>query len=311
MKGIMSKYVWRYFVLGLFLILSCSNDDEKINILQIKEYRDRKEDFSIWQLQSFFEEVQMGYIIKTDDRKIIVIDGGGPRTAPMLEAYIKQLGNTVHTWVITHPHIDHVGALLEIMNTPDIEIKRILHTSIDLDWVKENERSSSDIVQRYNINLKSSGISILDAEKGAIIDLGKGVSLKVLGTRNEEILNNAINNSSLVFKVSSKTKSILFTGDLGIEGGNKVLQDFDILALRADYVQMAHHGQRGVAKSFYEAVNAQYALWPTPKWLWENNIDGKNVNSGTYKTLEVRSWMSDLGIKKNYVAGLEGTVQID
>jgi hypothetical protein len=74
---------------------------------------------------------------------------------------------------------------------------------------------------------------------------------------------------------------------------------------------MAHHGQAGVNRSFYEAVDAHFALWPTPKWLWNNQLAGKDVNSGTWKTLEVRQWMVELGIKKSYVSGLDGTIQID
>ena len=74
---------------------------------------------------------------------------------------------------------------------------------------------------------------------------------------------------------------------------------------------MAHHGQKGVEKDFYEAIQADYALWPTPKWLWENREEGKGYNSGDFKTITVREWMQELGIKRSYVSGLEGTIQID
>lgn len=298
-------------ILGLILSVSCSNNDDDIALLQVKEFPDRKEDFSMWQLDSFFEEVQMGYIIRTDDGKIIVVDGGGKRTAPILEGYLKQLGNHVHTWILTHPHADHIGAFMEVVDTGNIKIDRILHAAIDLDWVRQNESDAFELVQRYMNILRDSGIPVFDVELLTKISLGKGVEMTTIGVKNEEIRMNAINNSSLVFKVTGKSKSILFTGDLGTEGGNKILNETDTPMLKADYIQMAHHGQRGVTKSFYEAVGAQYALWPTPKWLWENSIDGKKSNTGSFKTLEVRDWMNSLGIKKNYVSGLAGTVRID
>ena len=135
--------------------------------------------------------------------------------------------------------------------------------------------------------------------------------MRVLGGFNENITQNSVNNSSLVFRVESKSKTILFLGDLGIKGGKVLLNKIDAKFVKADYVQMAHHGQQGVDKDFYKAVDADYALWPIPKWLWENRADGKGYNTGNFKTFEVRVWMDELGIKTNYVSGLDGTVQID
>ena len=58
---------------------------------------------------------------------------------------------------------------------------------------------------------------------------------------------------------------------------------------------MAHHGQNGVDRSFYEAVDPEICLWPTPQWVWENR-------GGQLKTLEVREWIKELGVKKNMIA---------
>jgi hypothetical protein len=77
------------------------------------------------------------------------------------------------------------------------------------------------------------------------------------------------------------------------------------------YVQMAHHGQAGVSREFYAAVQPRFAFWPTPLWLWDNNFGLRGPNTGTWKTLTVREWMKELGVEHNYVAGIEGTVQID
>ena len=70
--------------------------------------------------------------------------------------------------------------------------------------------------------------------------------------------------------------------------------------LKADYVQMAHHGQNGVDKPFYEAVNPTACLWCTPQWLWDNDA-GKGFNTHCWKTVTVRGWMDELGVKEHYV----------
>ena len=79
--------------------------------------------------------------------------------------------------------------------------------------------------------------------------------------------------------------------------------------LPSDYVQMAHHGQRGVNEAFYQKVNPSYCLWTTPLWLWDNDR-GEGFDTGPWKTVETRGWMEKLAIKKHYVMH-EGLHQID
>ncbi|TFG75263.1 MAG: MBL fold metallo-hydrolase [Flavobacteriales bacterium] len=291
-------------------LVSCSKWDEMDSLI-IKDYPNRQEDFSLWQLDAFFEEVQMGYILRCDDGAIIVIDGGGTSTAPILKGYLQQLGGKVNTWIVTHPHTDHMNALLEIINDRTILIDRILHVPLDEAWVLQNEATNFDSCKRYMDILQTSPVLKIDVEVGSNYSLGQGVEMEVLGGRNPSITQNAINNSSMVFKIRSKTKSVLFTGDLGDLGGIALLITIASERLKSDYVQMAHHGQGGVNKAFYTATNPKYALWPTPKWLWNNQPEGKSANSGNGKTFIVRQWMDEIEIERNFVSGLEGTIQID
>lgn len=311
MKTRIRKYCNGSILLGLILILSCSSDDYRTGFLAIKEFPDRQEDFSMWQLDQFHGEVQMGYILRTDDGNIIVVDGGLGQFSGIIEKYISKLGKHVHTWLITHPHKDHAGVLMETIKKKKIKIDRIIHSELNLELVEKYEPQALEFIKEYQDILSASGILVIDAKLGDNYMLGKGVELNILGVRNETILINMVNNSSLVFKIKSSSKSVLFLGDLGVQGGNTVLSNFSVEQVKSDYVQMAHHGQDGVDKSFYEAVSPQYAMWPTPGWLWENNLEGKGFNSGTWKTLSVRDWMQDLKITRNYVAGLEGTIQLD
>lgn len=294
------------------LFIGCHQDDDCC-ILDIKSFPERQQDFSMWQLAQFNFEVQMCYIIKTDDNKIVVIDGGMPDSTDKVKGYLQQLGGHVHTWVVTHPHLDHIGVLLELIKSEEIQIDRIIHSELDEDWVLQNEIKWHELLSNYNQTLRNSSIFVIDAKRNESFSLGDGIKLTILGAKNESIAINAINNSSLVFKIESKSKSVLFLGDLGIEGGKALLLENDPDRFEADYVQMAHHGQNGVGLEFYKAVQAEYALWPTPKWLWENSAENQGPGTGKFQTPEVRAWTeNELKIKKNYVAGLvEGNIQID
>jgi len=295
----------------LFLLFACSQSDE-IDALSIENFPNRQEDFSVWQLAQFNFEVQMCYIIKTDDDKITVVDGGMSNSFEKVSGYLKQLGGRVHTWVITHPHPDHIGVLQKVVFSKEIEIDRILNSKLNDDWILQYETNFHSLVSTYNKELAESEISVIDVKKGEVYALGNGVNLKIIGVKNDSITANAINNSSMVFKIESKSKSVLFLGDLGVEGGKELLRTEPPGALKADYVQMAHHGQAGVGLEFYKAVDPDYALWPTPKWLWENSAQGQGPGTGNFQIPEVREWMdNELNVKKNYVAGLEGNLQID
>lgn len=295
----------------VLLSLSCSKTDN-LEFLNIENFPEREKDFSMWQLAQFDFEVQMCYIIRSDDGKITVVDGGMPTSSERVTNYLNQFGGHVHTWITTHPHLDHIGALQRILFRKEIQVDRILHSRLDEDWTFKHENEKHNLVSNYNGMLDLLELPVVNVKKGDVFSVGDGVDLEIIAGKNDTITTNAINNSSLVFKIKSKSKSVLFLGDLGVEGGSAILKAIDNSKLKADFVQMAHHGQGGVGLEFYKAVDADYALWPTPKWLWENKAPNQGPGTGNYQTPEVRNWVeNELKIKKSFVAGLEGNIQID
>ena len=94
---------------------------------------------------------------------------------------------------------------------------------------------------------------------------------------------------------------MIFLGDLGYEGGEQLLEQTDRELLRADMVQLAHHGQDGVGREVYDAIGADYCFWCTPEWLW-NNDNGLGYDTHCWKTIVTRGWMSDIGVKWHYIS---------
>ena len=74
----------------------------------------------------------------------------------------------------------------------------------------------------------------------------------------------------MVIKVKVNHKKILFLGDTGTESSEKLIKGQGN-NLKADIVQMAHHGQAGATEELYKIVKPEICLWPTPEWLWNNN----------------------------------------
>ncbi|MBN2307662.1 MAG: MBL fold metallo-hydrolase [Candidatus Hydrogenedentes bacterium] len=256
--------------------------------------------FVLWQLPNQTSTQMMSYVIRTVRGKVIVIDGGNEGDAPYLREFVAGLGNTVAAWFVTHPHSDHVDALGVILRDPKgMEIGPIYGSMPDEAWMAAHaSEAEQDTWQRFHKALAQAGREVTELELGQELAID-GLRIEILGVKNPEITANPVNNQSLVMRVSDKAKSVLFTADLGVEGGEKLLASAYAERLHADYCQMAHHGQNGVSEAFYQKVNPSYCLWPAPKWLYEND-NGGGKGSGPWRTLEVRAWMDKLPIQAHF-----------
>ncbi len=262
--------------------------------------------FTFWQLPEQTESQMNSYVIRTPGNELIVIDGGTKGDATYLRKFILNRGNHVHAWFISHPHLDHVDALTDILNNPgDMKIDKIYGSLPDDAWMKKYQNANADRTQlQLKAGLKKSKHKLLELSPRQKIEF-KDVTFEVLSTVDQKITNNAVNNQSAVWRVDVGDTSILFLGDLGVEGGEALLKSPYRNRLKADYVQMSHHGQAGVSEEFYKVVDPEYCLWPTPEWLWTNK-NGK----GPWNTLKVRAWMDKLNIEKHYIAK-DGLHRID
>jgi beta-lactamase superfamily II metal-dependent hydrolase len=268
------------------------------------------ETFTLWQLQNQTGTQMMSYVIQTVHEKVIVIDGGMAGDAPFLAKFLLGLGGTVEDWFVTHAHNDHFDALAELLKQPGTLKIGAIHGSLpDAAWINQwGSDPEKESFRLFGQAMDGAGRKVEDLSVGQTMDID-GVHIDVLGVKNPEITKNAINNSSVVLRVADAAKSVLFLADLGVEGGEKLLGSPLADRLPSDYVQMAHHGQQGVSEAFYQRVRPSYCLWPTPKWLWDND-NGGGAGSGPWRTAEVRAWMDKMPVKKHYVM-FEGMQKIN
>ena len=269
-----------------------------IGIVEI--IRKNEKYIELTQLKDNSANQMMGYIIKTSTGKVIVVDGGNDADEPNLVEHIKALGNKVDVWFITHPHGDHASAIIRVIEETDIPIEKIYYTMNDLEWYKTYAEERAWEAERFYNALQNERIkdNIEEVKLNQIINIDF-IKCEILGVKNPEITNNAFNNSSMVIKMNLEKSSILFLGDTGEESGDKLLNTQKD-KLKSDIVQVAHHGQRGAKESLYQEIKPTICLWPTPKWLCDND-NGGGKDSGQWKTLETRAWMEKLGVKKNIV----------
>ena len=251
------------------------------------------------QLSTTTNDRMMGYIIKTNKDKIIVVDGGNYNDGKKLEKYIRKFGGEVEKWFLTHYHNDHTGAIRYILNETNINIKKIYSSLNTREEVKKHElirlENYDKLIDTLNKVPKNKKIE-LNLMDSFNVD---NVKVEILGIRNPEIDVNIGNNSSVVMKfIVNNNKSILFLGDTGIESQKKLIAR-SLYKLKSDYVQMAHHGQGGVDEEMYKIISPSICLFPTPKWLYDND-NGNGYNSGNWTTLKTREWVDKIGAKSYY-----------
>ncbi len=259
-----------------------------------------KHTIELTQLSDHSTRQMMGYILKTKNNKIIVIDGGTIDDTENLVEQINKHGGKVDAWFLTHLHDDHLGAFSNIANDEQIQIEKIYCSFNDYSWYEENEPARAEFSKQILEILKQDNIK----DKVEEVSLNQNINIddlkiEILGIKNPEITENAGNEQSMVIKFDTRKTTFLVLGDTGVKSSEKLLNT-QKEKLKSDIVQMAHHGQNGATKELYEQINPTICMWPTPEWLW-NNDSGEGKDSGTWKTLETRQWMEELKVKKNYV----------
>ncbi len=273
-------------------------------------FSQKASNFIVWQLPAQNNYVGNSYVFLMNNGKVVVMDGGMPEETMYLRGFLAALGNEVEAWFLSHPHKDHFGALNEILKNPgDISIEKIYHSEFPQAYYEKYDTNYTPHIAEVYANLRESGIDVINITKpGKIIQIDK-TKFKILSVTNEDITTNIVNNNSMVIKVWDQKKSILFLGDLAKEGGDILLNGPYREDLNCDYLQMAHHGQRGVRMDFYRSIEFEACLWSTPLWLW-NNDQGEGFNTAHFETVETRNLMSELGITEHYLSW-EGLVRIE
>lgn len=256
----------------------------------------------MWQMPDVNTPQKMGYVLRTCDGHTIVFDGGWDKDVPYLLDLIKtECGGKVDAWFLTHAHIDHCGAIAEIAKNylDEIEIENLYYNFPTQEWLDQTEPGTKGETKIVFDGLSKYTKPFRAPKVNEVFEFGP-LTIKCLNDFDENLTMNSINNSSICFRLDVAGKSILILGDLGREGGDRLVEMQGAEVLNCDFCQMAHHGQSGVKREFYEIVKPTVCLWPTPKWLW--HVDsGKGYGSGPWKTLETREWMDHLLAEKHFV----------
>ena len=270
----------------------------------------------------------MSFVLVTKENNCIVIDGGRPLDMPLLKEYVG--GRHISMWILTHAHSDHISGFIKEYQTnglADFDIEKVVYHFPPYEKLSklENTPCHAFFVEDLNEMLPA----FLEVEKGLgerayVVSQGERLSvdectIDFLYTYHDGLYENLMNDSSLVFRIVTPNKSVLFLGDLGPAGGDVLFEESRHL-LKSDIVQMAHHGHMNVGMAVYAEILPEACLWCAPMWLYDEPelppyLADKEKRERLHRvrmfgTALTRKWMDLLGVKKHYVTG-EGTQTIE
>ena len=250
--------------------------------------------------------MMLSTLFRSPTGKVVVVDGGWPYDAEaLLIPALRALGGTVEAWFLTHAHYDHYGALDEILKRPDhagIRIGRVVHHFLPPAFLAEVDPGCLAYVSPFLERLAASGIPVETPTPGEVFDFGEGLSFECLNDYDPAVRENAINESSICYRVQNGGSSILVTGDIATRTAARLRATLPPEKLKADVCFLSHHGQCGADKAFYAAVAPELAIWPSTTWLWENDADdGNGPGSGGYLTNYTKVWLQEIGVRCHVV----------
>lgn len=280
----------------------------KYNYIVYKEgVRNTMNQNAIHMLKSVTDTIGDSFIITTEDGKVIVIDGGHHTETPYFIEYLKQATGMakphIDAWFLSHPHDDHCEVFLDVVEHYGCEVsfdKVYANFPEDPSFYEGHDEWAVTIVSEYNRLLPLFKDKAAQLSEGDVFQIG-AAKFTVFYTFNPAWTN--CNEASAIMRMDLGGTSVMWNGDAGTNAGNYVVKTYgDTGLLDCDICKMAHHGQDGVDRNFYEAVSPEICLWPTPTWVYENT-------NGNLKTDETRAWVKELGVKKEYKS-FEGSTVI-
>lgn len=238
----------------------------------------------------FFLDVGQGdsTFIKTPQNHQILIDGGEDNTVlENLKDVVPFFDKSIDLIVLTHPHKDHIGGLIEVMKRFDIE-------NILITGVYSDDPYYLELLQ--NIKSLDTNVFIANADTDFLFN---NVLLDVIYPFAQIAYKSFENqnNSSIVIKVFYKDEVILLTGDIEKTIEQEIINSN--INIKSDILKMAHHGSKTSSSAeFLKKASPEISVIQVGK----NNKFG-HPNEETLENL------SSAGVKEIYRTDEEGIIE--
>lgn len=189
-------------------------------------------------------------LIRTPDQEYMLIDGGPDDTVLReLAAVMPFYERRIDVIVLSHPHADHIDGLIEVLER--YKVGAVMITGVSYGYAG---------YERFLELVEEKGVEVVFVNGDVDFRLGSVVLDIVFpfdSLAGKEFEN--VNNSSLSLRVLYGERSFYFSGDLEVEGEEKLVSSG--LDVRSDVFKAGHHGSRtSSSEPLLDLVQPQWAV---------------------------------------------------
>lgn len=189
-------------------------------------------------------------LIVTPKGNKILIDGGEPEQNILVPYLLARKIKTIDYVIVSHFDSDHSGGVREVIEK--LNVKKLIIS-------KQVEKSDecSQILKMAKLRKTK----IIFVEAGHALNIEKNITFKIFWPEAEnQIIENPLNNNSIVAKLIYGKVQMLFTGDIEQIAEQKIVEKYGG-NLKSTILKVAHHGSKTSSiEDFINAVQPKIAL---------------------------------------------------
>lgn len=208
-------------------------------------------------------------LLRTGDKNILIDAGDDKANAgnAVIVPYLKKEGiKRLDACVISHPHRDHFGGFLDVVNA--FQIGEFIYSTENV-GTGDAEGSSGDAIfyQKLHDAIVAKGIPYRKVAVGDSLDWGKKVKVDLFhaeeagrSDRASDTVKVSANEHSLIFKVTAGEISYMFSGDAEKIAEGSAVENFKT-KLQSTVLKSGHHGSKTSSNyPFMDMVKPEYAV---------------------------------------------------
>ena len=199
------------------------------------------------ELKVHFIDVGQGDSILIDLGATEILIDGGDKSPGVVIYLADYVDGALEAMVATHPHADHIGGLIAVLNA--FEIEEI--------WLN-GDTSTSKTYAEFTAAVQAEGTVVNTGKRGDKINVGE-LSLLIL---NPATLDGTTNNNSIVLSLQYGNVDFLFTGDAEQEAEASMLVSAVAPVPDVEILKVGHHGSRTASShDFLTATSPEIAIY--------------------------------------------------
>lgn len=241
------------------------------------------------------------YSILTPKGDLYLIDGGFiGEDGDRISSYIEEHGGKVKGWILTHPHVDHIGAFLDFMEENSDRVETVYYAPFTKEFFEEEEdpeiyailNNPNAILFYEFLDMKErteDSTVYLPFIQGDRIEIG---DLLLECHSSFDPKRHDVNGNSLAMTLSYRDFCMALTSDITEETLADMEEELpaDSLFWNPDILQIPHHGyMAGIASNhLYQKTEPEYALLDCTVEEYENNSVNIQNHAAMIEELEIK-----------------------